>query len=285
MKVFNSYESLRSHLDQLKNNGLSIGFVPTMGALHEGHLSLVSKAKADTDAVVVSIFVNPSQFNNSSDLANYPRTLNADLTLLKASCNCDVVFAPKNKKAVYNELYTPVTIDLNDLDQIMEGTHRPGHFEGVVNVVNQLFKLVQPSHAFFGEKDFQQLAIIRYFVHKMRLPIKIIGCPIKREAHGLAMSSRNERLSAKQRHEAKAIHEALKQIKSDYLRFSMSSCLSNAALYIDSHPELKVEYIQAIDGKTLKQISEWHHSDYVQVCCAVYCGEIRLIDNQLIFKT
>ena len=255
-----------------------------MGALHEGHLTLVQKASETCDIVVCSIFVNPTQFNNAIDLDKYPRTLEADLELLESQTDCHVVFAPETPEEVYNHLFTKPKVDLEGLDTMMEGAFRPGHFEGVVSVVSQLFKLVEPQFAFFGEKDFQQLAVIRRMTEIMELPVEIVGCTTSREENGLAKSSRNKRLSSAAKETAGAIHEALQLIKSKASQFSVSTCLDLAKTTINGHPELEVEYLVIADGHSLQEVSEWHETTYAVACTAVYAEGVRLIDNVTIFS-
>jgi len=284
MQICNTTEALKLTIDDFKEKGNSIGFVATMGALHNGHLSLVSQAKKTANKVVVSIFVNPTQFNNPNDLSTYPRTLEADCKLLEEQGFCDLIFAPKNAEEVYTQSYQELDLDLSPLDSVMEGPSRPNHFKGVVNVVNQLFKLVNPNTAFFGEKDFQQLAIIKKMTTLLALPITIVGVPIKREDHGLAMSSRNERLNPKDRADACIIFQALSQLKQNYLSYSLDTCVKNAVNRINSQKGFEVEYLTIVDGKTLQPINEWHQTDYAQVCVVVSVGDVRLIDNINVFK-
>lgn len=269
-------------LDEKRKQGHKIHFVPTMGALHDGHISLLKQASQKNAVVVCSIFVNPTQFNDKADLDKYPRTLEADLALIEAGSDCRIVFAPDSPNEVYDQTYQEQTLGLEGLDKVMEGAFRPGHFKGVVNVVNQLFAIVKPDVTFFGEKDFQQLAIIRLMTKKLNLDIDIVGCPIIREPNGLARSSRNERLSVKMRAEAALIHQSLQELKSNYLKYSLETCKTHFMRSFENSP-LEVEYLSIVDGHTLQEISEWHETAYAQACTAVFAGEIRLIDNVQIF--
>lgn len=256
----------------------TVGFVPTMGALHEGHLSLVKKCRETCDTAVVSIFVNPTQFNDPKDLANYPRTEEADLALLDAA-GVDFVFAPS-----VGEVYpTPDTrvFDFGGLDRVMEGEHRPGHFNGVGQVVSRLFEIVKPDRAFFGEKDFQQLAIIRYMVAQLGLPIEIVGCPIVRDADGLARSSRNTLLSPEHRAAAPHIYAVLSDAATSLRgRVSVAEAKRIIAERIDSNPLLETEYVEIASASTLQPAAEWGAAQGVLRCfVAVHAGPIRLIDN------
>jgi pantoate--beta-alanine ligase len=253
-----------------------IGFVPTMGALHEGHLSLVNQAVAETDIVVVSIFVNPTQFNDSGDLEHYPRTLNADLQLLEKT-GCQIVFAPK-----VSEIYPEPDkrkFSFGALETVMEGKHRPGHFNGVAQVVSKLFEIVKPNKAYFGLKDFQQLAIIKNMVVQLNLPVEIIPCQIVREKSGLAMSSRNELLSAEERKNAAIISETLFKAKELASEKSVKELENWIVETINKNKYLNVEYVDIVDDIQLQPVESWNEK-VVKVCCvAVFCGKVRLIDN------
>lgn len=280
MIVCDTADSLQLPISDFKNQGLSIGFVPTMGALHNGHVSLIKQAKANNDVCIVSIFVNPTQFNNKEDLDKYPITHEADKALIKDYC--DLVFIPKSKEEVYTNDYTPTKIDLNGVDKVMEGEKRPGHFEGVVNVVNQLFKLIPADKAYFGIKDFQQLAIIRLLQQQLHPSLEIIPCDIVREENGLAMSSRNTRLSPSTRDSASIIYTALQSIKDDYPKYSLSTCVNQAITSINAQEGFTVEYLSICDHYSLKLTDEWHESDKPHACVAVFADKIRLIDNMSI---
>lgn len=276
MKLIQTIDELRKELHAVRKEGKSIGLVPTMGALHEGHASLVKRAVAENDIVVVSDFVNPTQFNDKNDLLKYPRTLDADCELLEKN-GAAYVFAPSVEE-IYPEpdnrqfSYAP-------LDTVMEGKYRPGHFNGVCQIVSKLFLIVEPDRAYFGEKDFQQLAIIREMVRKYPFNINIVGCPIVREADGLALSSRNTRLSAEQRIQALQISKTL----FDSLEYAKSHTLGETKQYVENRiaesEGLRLEYFEIVDGNTLQTVSEWDDSDYIVGCITVFCGDVRLIDN------
>jgi pantoate--beta-alanine ligase len=246
-----------------------------MGALHEGHLSLAARARKENDMVVVSIFVNPTQFNDQSDLANYPRTLQADADKLKAS-GCDLVFAPSVKE-MYPEKDTR-TFDFGLLDKVMEGAFRAGHFNGVAQIVSKLFDVVQPRRAYFGEKDFQQLAIIRYMAQKLQYSIEIVGCPIVREADGLAMSSRNVRLTPAQRRIVPVIAQTLLASRGKIVHTPLDELKQWVTDTINQTEGLKVEYFEIVDKNTL-QAADIFRVNALQGCIAVHAGNIRLIDN------
>lgn len=281
MIVAQTAKELEEALLSFRQDGKSIGFVPTMGALHAGHISLVKKNVADNDVAVVSIFVNPTQFNDKNDLINYPRTLEADLKLLEPT-GVKIVFAP-GVKDVYPEEDTR-EFDFGMLDKVMEGKHRPGHFNGVAQVVSRLFDLVNPTRAYFGEKDFQQIAIIRAMVKQLHLPVEIVSMPIVRESSGLALSSRNERLAPQQRKIAVKISEALTKSRNFAGQNSVKETIDTVINDINSNEELKVEYYEIVDGNTLQPIEKWSDTDYAVGCITVFCGEIRLIDNITYFK-
>lgn len=264
----------------LKNEGKTVGLVPTMGALHEGHMSLVRRAVVENDAVIVSVFVNPTQFNNPADLATYPRDEKADFALL-SDANVYAVFAP-----AVEEIYPPQSavedshqFDLGNVAQVMEGKYRPGHFQGVAQIVSKLFRFVNPTHAYFGEKDFQQIAVIRRMAMTEGIDIDIISCPIKREDDGLAMSSRNVRLTAEQRKVAPGIYAALKA-SLDYSEIhGVNETHDMVVERINALPECEVEYFSIVDGITLEDVADWNDTDYIVGCITVYCGDVRLIDN------
>lgn len=276
MKLIQTVKELRSELDGLRKAGKTIGLVPTMGALHAGHASLVRRAVAENDVVVVSDFVNPTQFNDKNDLLKYPRTLEADCALLEA-CGVAFVFAPSVEE-MYPEPDTR-QFSYAPLDTVMEGKYRPGHFNGVCQVVSKLFLIVEPTRAYFGEKDFQQLAIIREMVRRYPFLIEIVGCPIVREADGLALSSRNTRLSAEQRMQAVQISQTL-FASVDY---SKTHSVGETRAYVESRiaraEGLRLEYFEIVDGNTLQIVNEWDESTYIVGCITVFCGDVRLIDN------
>ena len=279
MKVINKTSDLQAIIKQFKNNGKSIGLVPTMGALHKGHLSLVKNSISNNDITVVSIFVNPTQFNNQNDLASYPRMVDKDLELLQ-TVGCDVVFAPEADD-IYSKSETDsrFEFDFEGLDKVMEGKFRPGHFNGVVQIVSKLFDLVRPDRAYFGEKDFQQLAIIRLMTRRYNLPIEIVPCPIVREDSGLALSSRNSLLKDNEKQVAQHIYAVLNESRQFVPQTEVEELKQCVIAAIEQKPELKVEYFDIVDGHTLKSIGKWDEYDYVVGCITVFCGNVRLIDN------
>jgi len=268
---------LQNILKELKKSSKSVGFVPTMGALHDGHLGLIERASLENDIVVVSIFINPTQFNNQEDLVNYPRTLDKDLTLLEEKITNYLVFSPDTSE-IYpaNDDFQP--IDLGHLNNILEGKFRPGHFQGVVHVVHNLFKIVQPQKAYFGQKDFQQLAIIRFMNKKFGFSIEIVACETLREPSGLAMSSRNIRLSEEEKVDALIIWETMNFIRDNKMNFGPSELKEQAIQFFDKG-RLKLEYLEIVQADNLLEATDWQEST---VCCiAAYCGNVRLIDNLL----
>lgn len=276
MIVIYSKEDLIEEIQDLKNLNQSIGFVPTMGALHNGHISLVRESVHKCDLTIVSIFVNPTQFNDKKDLEKYPRTLDADLKLLE-NTGCKYVFYP-NEKDMYpsSDLRT---FDFGPLENVMEGKHRPGHFNGVAQIVSKLFDVVKPDWVFFGQKDFQQVAIIRRLIDMMNYKIQLVSCPIIREENGLAMSSRNERLNLKERENAALIFKTLTK----YSNLSDSYCVEDMKALIrkeiNKSPFLDVEYIELVNENTLEAVNQWTNEFNIYACIAVHCGNVRLIDN------
>ena len=274
MRIFERKTDLNNFVSQAKAEGKSIGFVPTMGALHAGHIALVEAAVEQCDLVVASIFVNPIQFNNPDDLEKYPRTFESDRKMLE-DANCDVVFYPSVEEMYPNKVEEK--FDFGSLETVMEGATRPGHFNGVAVVVKRLFDLVQPDIAFFGKKDFQQLAIIKALVKQMKSDIRIVGLDTVREVDGLAMSSRNMRLSEQERETAVELSKALNYIKRNKNTFDPAQLEAEAIRKLNVN--FKVEYIQIVDGNTLQSINNWTQTDYPVVCVAAFLGEVRLIDN------
>lgn len=277
MKLVRTIKALQSELDERRREGKAIGLVPTMGALHDGHASLVRRAVEENDVVVVSDFVNPTQFNDRNDLLRYPRTLEADCDLLERM-GADYVFAPSVEE-MYPEPDTR-RFSYPPLDEVMEGRFRPGHFNGVCQVVSKLFLIVKPVRAYFGEKDFQQLAIIREMVRQTGFNgLEITGCPIVRETDGLALSSRNARLSAEERTNALAISRTLFESRT----FAASHTVAETRRFVEEAMTeadgLRLEYFEIVDGTTLQQITDWGETDYAVGCITVFCGEVRLIDN------
>lgn len=282
MEIIRAASELKARLAALRKAGKIIGFVPTMGALHEGHLSLVKEAADHSDVVVMSIFVNPNQFNNASDLERYPRDLQKDAALLEGTA-CELLFVPSVKE-VYPEPDQRV-FDFGDLDKVMEGKFRPGHFNGVAQVVSRLFDLVAPHKAFFGEKDFQQLAVVRAMVRQLNYPVEIVPCPIVREADGLAMSSRNMLLSTLQRKNAPQIALTLSESCNFAATHSVAETKQQVVDAINAVLELEVEYFEIVDGNSLQAVGSWEESSYVVGCIAVFAGEVRLIDNVIYKKS
>ena len=276
MKLIQTINELRAELDVLRNAGKTIGLVPTMGALHAGHASLVKRAVAENDVVVVSDFVNPTQFNDKNDLLKYPRTLDAECKLLE-ECGATFVFAPSVEE-IYPEPDTR-QFSYAPLDTVMEGKYRPGHFNGVCQIVSKLFLIVEPTRAYFGEKDFQQLAIIREMVRKYPFNLQIVGCPIVRESDGLALSSRNARLSAVQRTQALQISKTLFASAEYGKNHTLAETKAFVEKCIDEAEGLRLEYFEVVDGNTLQTVSAWDESSYIVGCITVFCGDVRLIDN------
>lgn len=276
MKVIHTVKDLQALLREFRLAGKTIGFVPTMGALHEGHATLVKRCVTENDICTVSVFVNPTQFNNQEDLRFYPRTPEKDYELL-SSIGTTILFAPSVEE-VYPEPDERV-FDFGPLDKVMEGAFRPGHFNGVAQVVSKLFDFIKPDKAYFGEKDFQQLAIIKEMVKQLRLPVEIIAVPTVREPGGLAMSSRNQRLSEQQRAHAAEIHRIMQESTFMTVGQSPDELTGFVATAINNVPELRVEYFRIVDGDSLQQISSWQDSGNIVGAIAVYCGDVRLIDN------
>ncbi len=270
-----------SQLDELTSNakaaGKSVGLVPTMGALHNGHMSLVERARNENDLVVVSVFVNPTQFNNPEDLRTYPRTEEADCALLRQA-GVDYAFIPSVEE-IYPEPDTRV-FDLGPVAQVMEGPMRPGHFNGVAQIVSKLFAWSHPTRAYFGEKDFQQIAVIRRMAEIAGFnDVEIVSCPIKRADDGLALSSRNVRLTPEQRNLAPSIHRVLADSVNISKVASVSDTEKAVVSQINSIPQMKVEYFSIVNGYTMQPVADWDETDYIVGCITVYCGDVRLIDN------
>ncbi|MBR3983365.1 MAG: pantoate--beta-alanine ligase [Bacteroidaceae bacterium] len=276
MIVVETVDKLRAFLAAARAEGKSIGLVPTMGALHEGHASLVKRSVEENDVTVVSVFVNPTQFNDKGDLERYPRTLDADCALL-SSLGANYVFAPSVEE-VYPEPDTRV-FDFAPLDKVMEGVYRPGHFNGVAQIVSKLFMYVEPDRAYFGEKDFQQLAIIREMVRQLGFNLQVVGCPIVREKDGLALSSRNTLLTPEQRTTALTISRTL-FASLDYAKdHTLAETKQMVEQAIADTEGLELEYYEVVDGHTLQPVASWTDADYIVGCITVYCGKVRLIDN------
>ena len=276
MLVFAKIKSIQQKIKSLPK-GTSIGFVPTMGALHQGHLSLVERAKNENDIVVVSIFVNPTQFDKEEDLVNYPKTIDTDLSLLK-SVFCDFVFTPTAEE-IYENNITSTSFNFDGLEHQMEGKFRKGHFDGVGTIVKRLFEIVTPTKAYFGEKDYQQLQIIRKMVKKNQLPVKIVPCKIYREEDGLAMSSRNTRLTNEHRNIAPFIYKTLKQAKINFGTENALEVIQWVENEFKKQPLLELEYFEIADEKTLLPIKSKDKKQKYRAFIAVFAGNIRLIDN------
>ena len=274
MKVVNTVAELNAALAPLKREG--VGFVPTMGALHAGHRSLVERARRENETVVVSVFVNPTQFNDKNDLKNYPRTPEADCAILEAA-GADIVFMP-TVEDIYPEPDTR-QFDFGLVDKVMEGATRPGHFNGVAQVVSRLFALVNPARAYFGEKDFQQIAVIKAMVEQLAIDIEIVECAIVRGEDGLALSSRNELLTPEHRAAAPHIYATISQCASKMETLNPEELTNWVVSTIDSNPLLKTIYFEAVDARTMQRVEKWSDSERIQGCCAVQAGNIRLIDN------
>jgi pantoate--beta-alanine ligase len=278
MQIFREKAALQSAISALKQEGKTIGFVPTMGALHEGHLSLVKQAAKACDTAVISIFINPTQFDNPQDLLNYPRTLETDISLLKDLHLNLLIFAP-NATELYGEKIEAEQFLFDGLEHEMEGRYRTGHFNGVGTVVKKLFEIVKPHKAFFGEKDYQQLQIIRKLTEKNNLPVEIIGCPIDREENGLARSSRNERLSPQVRREASFIYQTLLKVKEKFGTESAKNINEWVKDEFNKHQSLQLEYFEIADTNSLKTSSEKENGTTYRAFIAAYAGDVRLIDN------
>jgi pantoate--beta-alanine ligase len=276
MKRITTVAALGEAVNAAKAEGKSIGLVPTMGALHEGHKSLVECARRENDVVVVSVFLNPTQFNNQDDLRTYPRTATADAALLE-SCGVDVAFMPTVDE-IYPEPDTRV-FDLGPVTQVMEGAYRPGHFNGVCQIVSKLFSWVMPDRAYFGEKDFQQIAVIRAMIKQLGFDINIVQCPCVREEDGLAKSSRNVRLTPEVRKVAPQIYATLQRSLEFAKDHTVEQTHDWVVATIDAWPEMETEYFSICDGITLQPVTDWDESDYIVGCITVYCGDVREIDN------
>ena len=273
-------DALEKALTEWKSIGFSVGFVPTMGALHQGHLSLIERAISENNKVVCSIFINPTQFNNQEDLVSYPIQIDKDLALLR-KMNCDLVFTPEIKD-MYPQGNEIQQFELNGLDALMEGAHRPGHFDGVCTIVNKLFNLIKPQNAYFGQKDFQQLAIIRQLNKTQKFKINIIGCPIIRDENGLAMSSRNMLLNKKERLIAAKIYHILTSAKAQFF----SNHIENVKLFVikelNAVSAFSTDYVEIVHAQTLQPLNDGEKKEPAVLCIAVFLGSIRLIDNILL---
>ncbi len=276
MKVFSSIKETISYLEQQRITEKSIGFVPTMGALHDGHLALMRRAKKENDLLVVSIFVNPVQFNNADDLKKYPHTPEEDTKKLE-SIHCDLLFAP-NAEEMYPETVTK-QYDFGQLDKVMEGAFRPGHFSGVAIVVKKLFDIIRPDRSYFGEKDFQQLTIIKKMVAMEKIQVEIIPCPIVREPDGLAMSSRNRLLSAEERKVAPFIYKTLQEAKRRRNHLCANQLKQMIINIFEGNEQFRLEYFDIVNDETLQPIDGWNDKIGTVACVAIWLGSVRLIDN------
>ncbi|WP_396197999.1 pantoate--beta-alanine ligase [Flavobacterium sp.] len=278
MLIFNKKSELSAFLSPFIDLHKSVGFVPTMGALHQGHLSLIEKSLAENDITVMSIFVNPTQFNNAEDLDKYPRTLEEDLQKLSQLSHSILIYAPEIAD-IYEGNTVSESFEYDGLEHQMEGQHRPGHFDGVGTIVKRLFEIVKPTTAYFGEKDFQQLQIVKKLVEKHALPVHIIGCPIYREKSGLAMSSRNERLSDTARNKAAILFEILQQAKTTFNQKSIADTIAFVKTEFEKHPEFELEYFEIADEATLLSVDNKVSNQKYRGFIAVFIEKIRLIDN------
>jgi len=280
MEIFKQIAPLRAHLDRLRKSGVSIGLVPTMGALHQGHISLVEASKSQNAITVATIYINPTQFNNPNDHQKYPKTPEKDILMLQ-NAGCDVVFSPDDLE-MYSEK-PGVIFDFGNLDKVMEGKFRPGHFSGVALVVSKLFNIVQPDRAYFGQKDWQQFAVISLLVRELKFNFEVHSVPILREPDGLAMSSRNLRLNASQRSSATVLYQCLemarKAIKSGTPLETVKKAVSEK---VNQKPEMKLEYFELADSKKLTILNDVDNSVSPILCIAAYAGETRLIDNMFL---
>ncbi len=278
MFIFNKKSDLSAFLSPLIKQNKSIGFVPTMGALHQGHLSLLKNSLSENDVTVMSIFVNPTQFNNAEDLDKYPRTLERDVQIMQDLSNNIIVYAPEVAD-IYEGNTVSESFNYDGLENQMEGKHRPGHFDGVGTIVKRLFEIVQPNKAYFGEKDFQQLQIVKKLVSKHNIPVEVIGCPIHRETNGLAMSSRNERLSESAREKAAIIYQILNSAKEIFKTNSAEQTIKFIENEFKKHPEFELEYFEIADEATLLPVSEKESNKKYRGFIAIFIENIRLIDN------
>ncbi len=280
MLIYHSRESIEAFLDAKKAEKYTIGFVPTMGALHSGHLSLIEISKRQNHLTVCSIFVNPTQFNNPNDLSQYPRTIDEDIAKLEA-ISCDILFLPEVKD-VYPDGQKADAFNFGSLENVMEGEHRPGHFNGVGTVISRFFDMIKPNRAYFGEKDYQQYAIINKLAEIKNYAVKIVPCPILRETDGLAMSSRNVRLTSEEREDAPLIHRALSFARANFANLNIHELKVVVAKIIENSPHLKVEYVEIADAKTLLPVTHNTNYQHLRIFIAVFAGRVRLIDNEFL---
>ena len=277
MQKFKKSLRLQSFLIATKKSGRSIGFVPTMGSLHEGHISLVQKSKSENDVTIVSIYINPSQFNDENDFINYPKSLENDISLLKG-IKCDVLFLP-NTKEMYKDGFSPIDVDLGNLNLILESKKRPGHFNGVVFIVHKLFKIIEPNKAYFGEKDFQQLLIIKKLAQSHFKKISVVGCPTVRDNGGLAMSSRNQKLTAKQLDFAKKAFNLLKNLKEIIKKNSVKESKIFVNDFFYQYEEITLDYFEIIEESNFSLVNSVIKNKMYRMMIAFKVGDVRLIDN------
>lgn len=282
MQIVSSVNELNKIISDYKSDLKKIGFVPTMGALHTGHISLINIARKKSDVVICSIFVNPTQFNNKTDLEKYPRTIDKDSKMLKKA-KCDVLFLPSEEEVYPPGLITKIDLNFNGLDKVMEGEFRPGHFTGMAQVVKRLLDIVSPDYLFMGQKDFQQFTIVDYMIKKLKIKTELIVCPIMREQNGLAMSSRNERLSKDLRKRAEVIYKTIQWAYRNRNKYTIDEIKSKAMQKMEIE-NFKPEYFEIVDGNNLKKIKSVDKSNYVVACAACWAGDVRLIDNKIFKK-
>jgi len=282
MKIFQYADKLKTYITSQKKLGKTIGFVPTMGALHAGHMSLIEQSIQNTDITVCSIFVNPTQFGETRDLSKYPRTVDSDIKKLEQN-GCSVVYTPSVEDIYPDGSELKQKYDIGRLETIIEGASRPGHYQGVAQVVHRLLSIVEPDHLFLGQKDFQQVKVLSKVTKDLKLGVKVHMCPILREKDGLAMSSRNVRLTKEERLASVELSKTLRKVKENYNRFDLKKLHAWAIMNLDLHPLISVDYIKICNAETLEEITKWDASESAVILGAIRLGEIRLIDNMIIF--
>ena len=273
-------DNVQRHIDSVRAAGHKIGYVPTLGALHEGHMSLIRQSKMISDYTVSSIYVNPTQFNDPTDLKKYPRTIREDAAMLRKA-GCDLIFEPGDAEIYPEGMTITPELDMDGLEHRLEGAHRPGHFHGVVQVVDRLLEIVRPDFLFLGQKDFQQVAVLKRWIEQNKIPVEVVMCPIIREENGLAMSSRNRRLSAEMRKEASILYKALCFARDGFEMLSLPALKSQAISQIEASP-LKLEYLEFVDGNSLIPVARKEDSNYIVACVAAWADDVRLIDNVIL---
>ncbi len=280
MYLLKKVQDLQDYLQEVRGSGKKIGFAPTMGALHQGHLSLIRRSADENECTVCSIYVNPTQFNDTSDLAKYPRTAANDISLLTSGGN-DVLFMPPDSEVYPAGLDTKIELSFGSLAKVMEGAHRPGHFEGMAQVVKRLLDIVGPDRLYMGQKDFQQLSIVRNMLDQLGMDIELVMCPIIRESDGLAMSSRNVRLTPDNRSRATLLYQTLSSILQSAETQSLEE-ISQRAMQTLSIPDFRPEYFEIVDGRSLQTLKQLEDTDFAVACTAVWVGDVRLIDNMIL---